>query len=66
MKGPDKKPTVQVKGYDGTHYGIMERVRRALRGAGADVEYCNHYLQESMRGDYDNLLITAKKYVEVQ
>ena len=66
MRGPIEKPTVQVKGYDGTHYGIMERVRRALRGAGADIEYTNKYLQESMLGSYDDLLKTAKKYVQVK
>ena len=65
MRGPQEKPTVDVMGYDGTHYGIMAKVKRALRVAGADTEYTNKYLQESMGGDYDNLLVTAMKYVTI-
>ena len=65
MKGPEKKPAVKLSGEDGNAYGIMGRVKRALAKHGADQEYINKYLQESMSGDYNNLLITAMKYVEV-
>jgi hypothetical protein len=66
MRGPDVKPTVTLVGEDGNAFGIMGRVKRKLISAGADTEYVNQYLQESMSGDYDHLLQTAMKYVEVQ
>jgi hypothetical protein len=65
MKGPETKPTVKLVGKDGNAFGIMGRVRRKLAEAGADQEYVNKYLQESMGGNYDNLLVTAMKYVNV-
>ena len=65
MRKPEKRPTVKLVGENGNAYGIMGRVKRALRSAGADQEYITKYLQESMTGDYDHLLQTALKYVEV-
>ena len=65
MRKPEKRPTVKLVGENGNAYGIMGRVKRALRSGGADQEYINRYLQESMVGDYDHLLQTALKYVEV-
>lgn len=67
MRGPEKQPIIRnICNPDGTIYGIIEKVRRVLRAAGADQEYLNQYVQESMAGDYDNLLPTAMKYVEIQ
>jgi len=66
MIGPTVRPTIKLVGEDGNAFGIMGRVRRKLISAGADVEYVNQYLQESMSGDYDNLLVTAMRYVEVK
>ena len=66
MRGPDVKPTVKLVGEDGNAYGIMGRCKRALRAAGADQEYCNKYLQESMSGEEGNLLRVAMKYVDVE
>lgn len=65
MKGPETKPTLRLIGENGNAFGIMGRVKRKLISAGADQEYINGYLQESMSGDYDNLLVTAMKYVKV-
>ena len=65
MRKPEKRPTVKLVGRDGNAYGIMGRIKRALRSAGADQEYITKYLQESMSGDYDHLLQTALKYVDV-
>jgi hypothetical protein len=61
-----ERPTVQLIGEDGTAYGIMGRVRRALAHAGADNEYTNKYIQESMLGTYEQLIPTALKYVNAQ
>jgi len=67
MRGPRRMPTVQnVFNPDGTVYGIMVKVKRALRAAGADTEYCTKYIQESMCGNYDQLLPTARKYVYIE
>jgi len=66
MKGPEKIPTVKLIGEDGNAFGIMGMVKRALRAAGADQEYINQYLQKSMAGDYDNLLMVAMDYVTVE
>ena len=65
MRGPDQKPVCRLIGEDGNAFGIMGRVKRALAREGADNDYINKYLQESMSGDYDHLLQTAMKYVEV-
>ncbi len=64
MKGPDYKPEVQLTGEDGNAYAIMGRVRKGLWKAGADKEYTDMVLNEMMSGDYDNLLVTAMKYVD--
>jgi len=65
MRKPEKKPVVRLIGEDGNAFGIMGRVKRALARDGADQEYINRYLQESMDSDYDHLLQTAMKYVEI-
>jgi len=56
---------VQLTGEDGNAFAIMASVKKALRQAGATKEDIEAYLAESMSGDYDNLLRTAMKYVEV-
>ena len=66
MKAPTEKPTVKLVGKDGNAFAIMGRVKNALKRAGADEEYIKKYLDESMAGDYDNLLATATKYAEVE
>ena len=66
MRGPDEKPVVKLVGEDGNAFAIMGKVSKALRMAGADKEYINEYRKKSTSGEYDNLLITAMKYVEVE
>lgn len=65
MKKPNRKPEVQLVGNDGNAYAIMAAVRESLQKAGADKEYVDQYLKESMEGDYDNLLVVAMKYADV-
>lgn len=65
MRGPQQIPTIELSNYEDT-IGIMTTVKRALRAAGADQEYTNQYLQESMIGDRDNLVPTAMKYVNIR
>jgi hypothetical protein len=63
-----KYPKIKVKlvGEDGNAYAIMGRVKTALKKHGVPQEEINEYLAESMSGDYDNLLATACRWVDVR
>ncbi len=63
-----KYPEIEVRlvGEDGNAVAIMGRVANALRKAGVSQEEINAYLDESMSGDYDNVLRTAVKWVSVE
>ena len=56
---------VQLSGNDGNAYAIMGAVQSALRDAGAPAQDLKKYQEESMSGDYDNLLRVAMKWVNV-
>lgn len=56
---------VKLSGTDGNAYAIMGKVQGALRKHGVDKADIDEYLKESMSGDYNHLLATACKYVEV-
>ena len=56
---------VELVGHDGNAFAIMGRVRSALKKAGASEEELTQYSNESMSGDYDNLLRVAMQWVEV-
>lgn len=56
---------VRLSERDGNAMVIMGRVARALRKAGATPEQIDEYRKESMSGDYDHLLRTAMKWVNV-
>ncbi|RLI66828.1 MAG: hypothetical protein DRO67_00195 [Candidatus Asgardarchaeum californiense] len=65
MKEPDKKPVVRLTGRNGDAFAILGATIRALREAGADVEYIDKYQNEATSGDYNNLLRTTMEYVDV-
>jgi hypothetical protein len=56
---------VQLTGEDGNAFSIIAAVRNALKRAGATPEELTQYSQESMSGDYDNLLRVASEWVNV-
>jgi hypothetical protein len=58
--------TVKLVGNDGNAFAIMGAVTKALRKAGATQDEIQEYMTESMSGDYDNLLRTAMKWVNVE
>lgn len=62
-----KYPEVKVKlvGNDGNAYAIMGAVQKALKRAGVSQDEIAEYLQESMSGDYHNLIATACRWVKV-
>ena len=63
-----KYPQIKVKlvGEDGNAFAIMGRVMSALKKAGVSAEEISQYQQESMSGDYNNLLMTAMRWVSVK
>ncbi len=58
--------TVKLTGNDGNAFSIMGAVSKALRKGGATQDEIEDYMNESMSGDYDNLLRTAMKWVNVE
>jgi len=65
--GPVRYPTVKVKliGADGNAFSIIGMVRRGLREAGVSAEEQYAFRVEAMSGDYDKLLQTAMRWVDV-
>lgn len=63
IKYPDIE--VQLTGRDGNAFMIMGLVSHALREAGVPKSEIDAYTEESMSGDYNNLLRTACKWVSV-
>jgi hypothetical protein len=58
--------TVVLCGEDGNAFSIMGRVSRALRRAGASDAEVAAYISEATAGDYNDLLQTTIKWVEVR
>ena len=56
---------VQLTGNDGNAFAIMGTVQKALKREGVSSEEIKEYTNESMFGDYDHLLQTAMKWVNV-
>lgn len=66
MSSP-KYPEVKVKltGEDGNAFSIIGRVARELRRDGVSADEITKFRDEAMSGDYDNVLRTAMRWVEV-
>lgn len=56
---------VQLLGEDGNAFAIMGAVKKALRRSGVSAEEIDQYSEESMSGDYNNLLLTAARWVTI-
>lgn len=57
--------TVQLTGEDGNGFVIVSRVRMALRRFGVPEDECQAFFDEALSGDYDHLLQTCMKWVDV-
>ena len=57
---------VQLIGTDGNAFAILGAVRKALKQAGISKEERDAFMQEATGGDYDNVLTTAMRWVEVK
>jgi hypothetical protein len=56
---------VQLSGEDGNAFSIVGTVSRALKRARVPAEEVALFRSEAMSGDYDNVLQTAMRWVEV-
>lgn len=56
---------VRLIGEDGNAFSILSKVKRALRDNGASREDIESFMTEATSGDYDNLLQTCMRWVEV-
>ena len=63
--GTKQKPTVKLIGEDGNAFNILGRVKRALVKAGMHEE-AKAFMEEATAGDYNHLLATVQKYVDVE
>ena len=58
--------TVKLVGEDGNAFSIIGRTSQALRRAGVSQEEISAFQEEAMSGDYDNVLQTVMKWVDVR
>lgn len=56
---------VNLSSENGNAFTIVSKVRTALKKAGRD-DLIEEFTEEATSGDYDNLLQTVMKYVEVE
>ena len=62
-----RHPEVKVKlvGKDGNAFSILGRIQSALRKAGVSAEERAEFIDEATRGDYDQLLQTCMRWVDL-
>lgn len=58
--------TVKLSGEDGNAFAILARVGKALRANKLGGEVWEEFYMEATDGDYDHLLQTVMKYVNVE
>ena len=63
VKFPDIE--VELSGTDGNAFLIIGKVQKAMRQAGCTKEEIRAFVAEATSGDYDNVLLTAMRTVEV-
>lgn len=57
---------VQLTGHDGNAVMIIGRVSRALRRAGVEQGEIDDFFEQATSGDYNNVLVTCMRWVNVQ
>lgn len=60
------RPSVKLIGTDGNAFAVLGRVMRALREAGWSQEERDAFRAEATSGNYDYLLGTVMKYLDVE
>lgn len=56
---------VQLTGGDGNAFAVIGAVTKAMRRAGCSNEQIEEFRADAMSGDYNHLLATAMRYVDV-
>ncbi len=56
---------VELVGHDGNAFAILGRVRTAMKRAGISSVEVEKFIKEATSGDYDHLLQTCIKWVNV-
>ncbi|HEX5010788.1 MAG TPA: hypothetical protein VFY71_10325 [Planctomycetota bacterium] len=56
---------VQLTGRDGNAFAALGAVTAALKRAGVEKAGCDAFVTEATAGDYDHLLATAMRWVDV-
>lgn len=56
---------VRLVGEDGNAFSVLGKVRQALKRGGYS-DLAEEFTKEATKGDYNNLLRTCMKYVEVE
>ena len=57
--------TVELVGQDGNALAIVAAVRQAMRRGGVSQDEQDAFMKEALSGDYDHLLQTVLRWVEV-
>lgn len=58
--------TVQLSGMDGNAFAILARIQKEMRRNKISREEINTFVEEATSWDYDNLLQTCMKWVNVE
>jgi hypothetical protein len=58
--------TVQLTGTDGNAFAVLGKVRAALKRAKVPAEDVAAFTEDATSGDYDHLLQTCMKWVDVE
>ena len=63
-----KYPNIKAKliGQDGNAFAIIATVKQALRKGNAPQSDIDEFVVEAMSGDYNNVIVTALKWVTVK
>lgn len=64
VKYPDIE--VQLSGEDGNAFSILGRVSREMRRADVPAVEIKAFMDDAMSGDYDHLLQTCMRWVDVR
>lgn len=62
---PKTNVKVSLVGKDGNAFAVLGAVKNAMVKAGL-VKESKEFMNEAMSGDYNHLLVTAMKWVEVE
>lgn len=63
---PKYNITVELIGTDGNAFAILGKVKKAMKAASLTKIQIDEFQNEAMNGDYNHLLQTVTKYVDIE